>query len=97
MAEKKKKIIVHDVSSKAADSVAEKSKNKVQSLLDDQPSHTDEMPPTPMPTIIQDEQAINPEPEPIEAPDPEEYQETHQELPKPQPRPEKVSAAEREA
>lgn len=92
LAEKKKKIIVHDVSSKAADSVAEKSKNKVQSLLDDQPSHTDEMPPTPMPTIIQDEQAINPEPEPIEAPDPEEFQETHQELPKPQPRPEKVSA-----
>ena len=92
LAEKKKKVIVHDVSSKAADTVTEPSKNKVQSLLEDQPSHTDSVPPTPMPTILQDEAAIDPEPEPIEAPDPEEYKEVHEELPKPQPRPEKVSA-----
>lgn len=92
MADKKKKIIVQDVSEKAADTVVEQSRNKVQGLLDDQPSHTDEVPPTPMPVIVQDEKAINPDPEPIEAPDPEEYKEEHNELPKPQPRPEKVSA-----
>ena len=60
LAEKKKKVIVHDVSSKAADTVTEPSKNKVQSLLEDQPSHTDSVPPTPMPTILQDEAAIDP-------------------------------------
>ena len=92
LAEKKKKVIVHDVSAKAADTVTEQSKNKVQSLLDDQPSHTDQAPPTPMPSLLQDEKAINPDPEPIEAPDPEEYKEEHQELPKAAPRPEKVSA-----
>ena len=92
LADKKKKVIVHDASAKAADTVTEQSKNKVQSLLDYQPSHTDQAPPTPMPTLLQDEKAINPDPEPVEAPDPEEYKEEHQELPKAPPRPEKVSA-----
>lgn len=56
-----------DASSAAADAVVGKERSKVQNLLDDQPSHTDTMPPTPMP-VMEPVKAAAPEPEEPAAP-----------------------------
>lgn len=87
--------IIRDVSAKAADTVAEKSRNKVQSLLEDQPSHTDKMPPTPVPSIFDSEEPVA---QTVPAEQPKAAPRVVREAPEPEPpraptpRPERVSA-----
>ena len=74
----KKRKVIRDVSSVAADSVAEKNRSKVQDLLEDQPSHTE--------TLKKPEQEQEPEPV-VEAPAPEPLQEPEPVAEEPAPEP----------